>query len=55
LLTPLEVAAWLQVPVATLYRWRYDGKGPRAAKIGRHLRYRPEEVERWLHEAEATS
>lgn len=27
LATPIEVAAYLQVPVKTLYAWRYEGKG----------------------------
>jgi hypothetical protein len=26
LATPIEVAAYLQVPVKTLYAWRYEGK-----------------------------
>ena len=50
LLTPPEVARWLQVPVPTLYRWRYLRGGPQAVRVGRHLRYRRSEVERWLHE-----
>jgi excisionase family DNA binding protein len=48
LATPIEVAAYLQVPVKTLYAWRYEGKGPRAHRVGRHLRYRWEDVEAWL-------
>jgi excisionase family DNA binding protein len=46
--TPPEVAAYLQVPVKTLYRWRYQGEGPRAYRVGRHLRYRWGEVDAWL-------
>lgn len=48
LATPTDVAAYLQVPVKTLYTWRYHGKGPRAHRVGRHLRYRWEDVEAWL-------
>ena len=48
LLTPDELAAELQIPVATLYRWRSLGTGPAAFRLGRHLRYRRQEVERWL-------
>jgi excisionase family DNA binding protein len=48
LLTPEELSERLRVPVATLYAWRYRGDGPRAVKVGRHLRYRAEDVERWL-------
>jgi predicted site-specific integrase-resolvase len=41
LLTPEEVSKVLQIPVKTLYRWRYHGTGPPAKKVGRHLRTRP--------------
>jgi excisionase family DNA binding protein len=54
LATPTEVATYLQVPVRTLYTWRYQRKGPRAHRVGRHLRYRWEDVESWLA-SEATS
>jgi excisionase family DNA binding protein len=54
LATPIEVAAYLQVPVKTLYAWRYEGKGPRAHRVGRHLRYRWEDVDAWLESAAAS-
>jgi predicted DNA-binding transcriptional regulator AlpA len=50
LLSPSQVSDLLGVPVATLYAWRYRGDGPEAIKIGRHLRYRPADIERWLQE-----
>jgi hypothetical protein len=37
-----------RVPVKSLYQWRYQGHGPRAHRVGRHLRYRWEDVEAWL-------
>lgn len=43
-----EVSAYLGVPIATLYQWRHRGVGPRASKVGRHLRYRWADVERYL-------
>lgn len=46
--TPAELANFLQVPVKSLYQWRYEGKGPHAYRVGRHLRYRWEDVESWL-------
>ena len=46
--TPEDVSAFLGVPVATLYRWRYVGTGPAAYRAGRHLRYDPAEVRAWL-------
>jgi excisionase family DNA binding protein len=48
LATPAEVASYLQVPVKTLYTWRYKRVGPRGHRVGRHLRYRWEDVEDWL-------
>jgi len=50
LLTVQEVSALTQVPVGTFYGYRTKGGGPRALKVGRHLRYRREDVERWLDE-----
>lgn len=47
-----EVAKFLGVPVATLYQWRHHRTGPRSRKIGRHLRYLPEDVMSWVHEQE---
>jgi excisionase family DNA binding protein len=45
-----EVAAFLRVPPGTLYRWRYVGVGPPAYRVGKHLRFRWEDVEAWLSE-----
>lgn len=47
-----DTARYLGVPEATLHQWLYKGTGPRSYKIGRHRRYRPEDVEAWL-EAQA--
>jgi excisionase family DNA binding protein len=48
LFTPAEVAELLRIPLKTLYQWRHRGVGPQALKIGRHLRYRPSDVEAFL-------
>ncbi len=48
LLTVEELAALLQVPVATIYRWRLHREGPPAVRVGRYLRYPPSGVEAWL-------
>ena len=42
-----QVAAYLKVPRRTLYRWRANGYGPPARRVGRHLRYRASEVISW--------
>jgi excisionase family DNA binding protein len=44
------LSAWLGVPIRTLAQWAYEGKGPRFYKVGRHARYRQEDVETWLAE-----
>jgi hypothetical protein len=46
--TPVELAGFLGVPVKTVYRWRGHRTGPAAFRVGRHLRYHPAEVQRWL-------
>lgn len=43
-----EVAAYLRVPEATLARWAYESKGPSFFRVGRHTRYRFEDVIAWL-------
>lgn len=48
LLTPKQLCELLQVPLQTLYVWRGQGKGPRGFKVGRGIRYRRTDVERWL-------
>ncbi|MYR57554.1 helix-turn-helix domain-containing protein [Streptomyces sp. SID625] len=45
----MEVAAYLGVPVKTLYQWKYRGIGPNVHKVGRHLRYRWTEVDAWVN------
>jgi excisionase family DNA binding protein len=48
LLSIPELAEYLGVPVATIYRWRYTRDGPVGYRVGRHIRYRIADVERWL-------
>ncbi len=48
LMTPDEVVELLHIPKGTLYQWSYSGNGPKVLKIGRHLRYRLNDVETWL-------
>jgi excisionase family DNA binding protein len=43
-----QLARFLGVPVTTVYRWRHRGVGPPGYQVGRHTRYRPEEVLAWL-------
>jgi predicted DNA-binding transcriptional regulator AlpA len=48
--TVKEVSVFLGVPVSTLHQWRCHGNGPEAFRVGKHLRYDPSEVRRWLTE-----
>lgn len=43
-----DVSRFLGVPVATLHQWRYLGTGPKAYRVGKHLRYDPSDVKAWL-------
>lgn len=55
LLTAPQVAEILGVEVQTLWQWRHRGRGPESFKLARELRYRRENVERWLAEQEAAT
>jgi excisionase family DNA binding protein len=46
--TVREVSYYLGVPVGTLYLWRSEGHGPPSRRVGRHLRYRAEDVKAWV-------
>jgi predicted DNA-binding transcriptional regulator AlpA len=50
LISPDQLAKGWGISKATLYGWRYAGKGPPAIRLGKHLRYRPSDVEAWLQE-----
>jgi len=49
LLSPDELASYLAVPLATVYRWHSRREGPPGIRVGRHLRYRLDDVDRWLN------
>ena len=46
--TPEEVAEYLGVQVRTLEEWRRRSKGPAFARVGKFVRYRWVDVDRWL-------
>ena len=48
LITTQQRAQYLGVPVATIHRWRYVGGGPPAIKVGRHLRFDPDDIAAWI-------
>jgi hypothetical protein len=49
LMTPVEAAAYLKVPVATLKAWRYRQTGPTYIRINdAHVRYRVADLDEWI-------
>jgi hypothetical protein len=48
LLTEQEAAALLRVSVKAVQGWRYRGAGPRFVKVGRCVRYRPEDLQAFV-------
>jgi excisionase family DNA binding protein len=43
-----DLAAYLGVPVATIYDWRSNGKGPVAHRFGKHLKFAVADVRTWM-------
>lgn len=50
-LTDVEVAARLGVSRFTVRSWRLKGVGPRFLKMGRAVRYRPDDVDEYERQA----
>ena len=46
-LTPEELFERWNVPLATLSRWRWTGKGPKFMRLGKHIVYRLQDIERF--------
>jgi excisionase family DNA binding protein len=49
-LTEVDVAELLKVSAGTLRRWRREGIGPPWLRLGRGVRYRRRDVDRWASE-----
>jgi predicted site-specific integrase-resolvase len=54
-LTPDQVAERYQVSPDSLKEWRYKGVGPKYLRIGKRVRYRVSDLERWEQEREAAN
>jgi predicted site-specific integrase-resolvase len=48
--TPLELAERLKIQPRTLQEWRSIGKGPSFLRVGRVIRYRESDIEKWLNQ-----
>jgi excisionase family DNA binding protein len=47
-LTSVDLTDLLGIPVETVYQWRRKQTGPRGFRVGRHLRFDPEDVRVWV-------
>ena len=52
LLTPDQVAYILNVPKRLLASWRYFKKGPAYIKVGGGVRYKQEDIDKWIQESQ---
>jgi predicted DNA-binding transcriptional regulator AlpA len=50
LVTVHDLATYLDIPVTTLYAWSHGCKGPQGFRVGRHLRYRWTDIQRWINQ-----
>jgi excisionase family DNA binding protein len=48
LLDVTDLAAYLGVPVSTVYDWRTRGQGPAAYRFGKHLKFALSDVQAWI-------
>ena len=53
-LTDEELAIELGIPKRTPGQWRYLGRGPTFVRVGRHVRYRRDDVDAWIDEQTVT-
>jgi excisionase family DNA binding protein len=43
-----DLAEYLGIRVQTIYQWRTQGYGPPGRRMGKHVRFVPEEVRAWV-------
>ncbi|TCP47289.1 AlpA family transcriptional regulator [Tamaricihabitans halophyticus] len=49
-----DLAEYLGIPRNTLYAWRAQGYGPKGVRMGKYVRYSPEDVDLWLAQMKAS-
>lgn len=52
-MTVEDLAAFLVVPVASVYAFNSRGSGPRRIRVGRYVRYRRKDVDAWIDQRAA--
>jgi excisionase family DNA binding protein len=50
LLTIDDLSNYLGIPKGTLYQWRSKGYGPDGIRVGKYVRYRPDDVDAWIEQ-----
>ncbi|MCI4658937.1 helix-turn-helix transcriptional regulator [Cryobacterium zhongshanensis] len=50
-----ELAAYLGIPISTVYDWRVHGKGPAAYRFGKHLKFAISDVRAWIAQQRETA
>lgn len=50
LLTPAQAAEQLNIPVSTLARWRSERRELPYVPVGRLVRYRQADIDRWIED-----
>ena len=55
LMTANHTAELLSIHPNTLAKWRLSGEGPTFTKMGRSVRYRMADIEKWLEARQARS
>ncbi|MDD0858400.1 helix-turn-helix domain-containing protein [Arthrobacter alpinus] len=51
-MTPKDICRELQIPEQTFYQWRVKHLGPKAHRIGRHLRISRSDFNEWIASTE---
>ncbi|WP_087930348.1 helix-turn-helix transcriptional regulator [Streptomyces albireticuli] len=52
-LTPEDIAEIFEVSRETVYQWRRKRTGPPGFRVGKHIRYDPTDVQRYIAERKA--
>ncbi len=50
LITSEELSKILRIPKRTIYKFAKEGQIPGVIRIGKHWRFRADEIEQWIHE-----
>ncbi len=54
LLSVRELSDYLGVPIATIYDWRVDGKGPPGIRVGRRVMFFVADIDEWIRSRRET-